>query len=62
MLSSQYTTLRQLHLRDNLIRYEASERIRDALDSNKSIIKLTIDYNPIKQEVADEIEKICKRN
>lgn len=32
------------------------------MEDNKTIVKLQIDYNPIKQEVAEQIEKLCKRN
>ena len=62
MLSSPFTTLKILNLRENLIRYEGSEKILAALEDNKNIIKMPMDFNPIKREVADAIEKICKRN
>ena len=53
MLSSPFTTLKFLSLRDNLIRYKASEAIKDALTLNKSITKLLIDYNPIKRDIME---------
>lgn len=62
MIRSPFTTLNSLSIRDNLIKYRGSELIRDALEDNKTIVKLQIDYNPIKQEVAEQIEKICLRN
>ena len=34
----------------------------EALEDNKTITKLQIDYNPVKQEVAEQIEKLCNRN
>ena len=34
----------------------------EALEDNKTITKLQIDYNPVKQEVAEQIEKLCLRN
>lgn len=62
MLSSPFTTLKFLSLRDNLIRYKASEAIKDALTLNKSITKLLIDYNPIKRDIMEQIAQLCKRN
>ena len=48
MIRSPFTTLNSLSVRDNIIKYRGSELIRDALESNKTIVKLQIDYNPIK--------------
>lgn len=62
MIKSPYTFLKTLSVRDNLIKYQGSQDIRDALEGNKRITKLQIDYNPIKQEVAEQIDKLCKRN
>ena len=53
MIRSPFTTLRTLSVRDNIIKYRGSQLIRDALEENKTIVKLQIDYNPIKQEVAE---------
>ena len=51
MIKSPYTTLKYLNLSHNFIRHESSIKIRDALEINKTIIKLPIDFNPIKYEV-----------
>ena len=48
MIKSKFTTLKTLSLRHNLIKYQSSQQIRDALEINKTITKLPIDYNPIK--------------
>jgi len=48
MLKSKYTTLKTLNMRDNLIGYQSSEQIKDALKTNKSITKINLEYNPIK--------------
>ena len=51
MIKSSYTTLKYLNLSHNFIRNDSSIKIRDALEINKTIIKLPIDFNPIKYEV-----------
>jgi hypothetical protein len=51
MIKSPYTTLKILNLSHNFIKYRSSVMIRDALEMNKTIIKLPIDFNPIKYEV-----------
>lgn len=62
MIKSPFTTLTTLIMRDNLIKYRGSQLLMEALEDNKTITKLQIDYNPVKQEVAEQIEKICLRN
>lgn len=62
MLKSKHTTLKTLNMRDNLIGYESSEQIKDALKTNKTITKINLEYNPIKQQVLEAIEKLCIRN
>ena len=62
MIKSPFTTLKNLSLRDNNIKYKGSQNICDALELNKTIVKLQIDYNPIKQEVAEKIIEYCRRN
>ena len=62
MLKSKYTTLKNLNMRDNLIGYQSSEQIKDALKTNKSITKINLEYNPIKQQVLEAIDKLCQRN
>ena len=49
-------------MRDNLIGYQSSEQIKDAMKMNKTIVKLNLDYNPIKQQTLEGIEKLCRRN
>jgi hypothetical protein len=49
MLKSKFTTLKTLNMRDNLIGYTSSEQIKDALKTNKTITKINLEYNPIKQ-------------
>jgi hypothetical protein len=51
MIKSPFTTLKYLNLSHNFIRNDSSIKIRDALEINKTIIKLPIDFNPIKYEV-----------
>jgi hypothetical protein len=34
----------------------------DALKLNKVMLKMNLDFNPIKQSIMDEIEKCCRRN
>ena len=53
MLESEFTTLKTLSLRDNLIRYKTGELIRDSLQLNKKITQVQLDYNPIKQQVIE---------
>jgi len=53
MIKSPFTTLKVLNLRDNNIKYEGSEAIRDALELNKTIVKLCVERNPIKEVVAE---------
>ena len=53
MIRSPFTTLINLSIRDNVIKYKGSQLIMEALEDNKSITKLQIDYNPVKQEVAE---------
>ena len=48
MIKSPFTTLKSLSLRDNLIRAKAGENLKDVLKVNKTITKITLDYNPIK--------------
>jgi len=62
MIRSPFTTLINLSIRDNVIKYKGSQLIMEALEDNKSITKLQIDYNPVKQEVAEQIERLCSRN
>jgi hypothetical protein len=62
MIKSPYTTLKHLNLSHNFIRNNSSIKIRDALEINKTIIKLPIDFNPIKYEIAQSIQKFCQRN
>lgn len=62
MIKNPYNLLKSLNLRDNQIKYRGSQDIRDALESNKRILKLVLDYNPIKQEVYEQIQRLCKRN
>ena len=62
MLSSPYSTLKNLNLRDNLIQYEGSGKILLAIENNRTIIKLCLAQNPIKTEVFEKIAKICDRN
>lgn len=40
-------------MRDNLIKYRGSQLLMEALEDNKTITRLQIDYNPVKQEVAE---------
>lgn len=40
MIRSPFTTLRTLSVRDNIIKYRGSQLIRDALEENKTIVKL----------------------
>ena len=62
MLSSPYSTLKYLNLRDNFIQYEGSAKILLAIENNRTILKLSLAQNPIKQEVFEQIAKICNRN
>lgn len=49
-------------MRDNFIKAPTAERIKDALKSNRTIVKLSLDFNPIKQRCVEQIDEICKRN
>ena len=62
MIKSSLCTLKVLNLRDNFIKQTAAEQILDALKTNKSIVKIHMDYNPIKQQMIVEIDELCKRN
>ena len=62
MIKSSLCTLKVLNLRDNFIKQTAAEQILDALKTNKSIVKIHMDYNPIKQQIIVEIDELCKRN
>lgn len=55
MIKSPYTTLKTLNISHNFIKYNSGIRIRDALEINKTITKLPIDYNPIKYEIIELI-------
>ena len=48
MIKSKWTTLKTLNLRDNLLRNKAGGMIKDALEVNKKITKVNLDYNQIK--------------
>jgi len=43
MIQCPFTTLKTLNIRDNVIKYKGSQLIRDALDDNKTIVKLSLD-------------------
>ena len=62
MIKSKFCSLRILHLRDNFIKQTAADLIHEALKTNKTIVKITLDYNPIKQQIICEIDQLCKRN
>ena len=62
MLKADYCTLKVLSMRDNFIKAHTAERIKDALKSNRTIVKLNLDFNPIKQKCVEQIDDICKRN
>ena len=47
MIQGEFTTLKNINLRDNFIKAEAGERIKDALKSNKTITQIQLDFNPI---------------
>lgn len=51
MISNKDCTLKVLSLRDNFIKQQAGEQISEAMKHNRSIVKLAIDYNPIKQNL-----------
>ena len=62
MIKSEYTTLKVINMRDNLIKHEMAEKILEALKINKRITKINLDYNPIKHNLLEQIDHICKRN
>lgn len=62
MLMSPLTTLKTLHLRDNLLKQEAASRIEVALETNRSLTKVSLDNNPIARATMITIDKICRRN
>ena len=62
MIKSEFCTLKIISLRDNFIREKAAERILEALKENKTIIKMHLDYNPIKHSIVKGIEECCLRN
>ena len=62
MIKSEFCTLKSISLRDNFIKQEAAEQIFDSLKMNKTIIKMHLDYNPIKQSLISQIDLCCKRN
>lgn len=62
MLKADYCTLKVLTMRDNFIKAPTAERIKDALKSNRTMVKLSLDFNPIKQRCVEQIDEICRRN
>jgi Ran GTPase-activating protein (RanGAP) involved in mRNA processing and transport len=62
MIKSEFCTLRVLNLRDNFIKLKEAEKILEALKRNKTIIKLPLDYNPVKQSLLHQIHLVCSRN
>lgn len=62
MLVSPLTTLKTLNLRDNLLKPEAATRIEEALEHNRTVVKLTLENNPIKRATMLAIDKLCRRN
>ena len=48
MIKSKWTTLKTLNLRDNLLRNKAGDQIKEAMEINKKITKVNLDYNQIK--------------
>jgi len=54
--------LRTLSLRDNFIKQNAADQIKEALKVNRTITKIHLDYNPIKQRCVEQIDILCKRN
>ena len=48
MIKSKFCSLRVLSLRDNFIKQVAGEQILEALKTNKTIVKVHMDYNPMK--------------
>ena len=45
-----------------MIKYRTGEMIKESLKVNKRITKVQLDYNPIKQQVIEQIDALCKRN
>lgn len=62
ILTSPDAHMTWLSIRDNLIRDEAADQIRLALQGNLTIMKFQIDMNPIKHATIKEIEGVVKRN
>ena len=48
MLKSQNSALTELYMRDNFIKQQAADQIKEALEINKTLTKNQLDYNPIK--------------
>lgn len=62
MLVSPLTTLKTLNLRDNLLKPEAAQKIEEALEHNRTLVKLSLENNPIKRATMLAIDKLCQRN
>jgi len=62
MIKSEYCTLKVLNLKDNFIKMRAAESIKDALKHNRTITKLHLEFNPVKEQVMRQIGLYCKRN
>jgi predicted nucleic acid-binding Zn-ribbon protein len=62
MIKSKYTTLKVLSLRYNFIDNPAGIELKEALETNKTITRMPLDYNSIKITVLESIQKLCQRN
>ena len=62
MITSPFCTLKVLSMRDNFIKQQAAGLIMEALKTNRTITKIHLDYNPIKQRCVEQIDTLCKRN
>lgn len=62
MIKSKYTTLKVLSLRCNFIDNPAGIELKEALETNKTIMRMPLDFNSIKITVLESIHKLCQRN
>jgi len=62
ILTASEAKMTMINIRDNLIRDEAADAIKFALQTNLTVMKFQIDMNPIKHATIKEIEASVKRN
>lgn len=62
MLKADHCSLKVLSMRDNFLKAGTAQLMKEALETNCTMIKVNLDFNPVSRRILEDIDAICSRN